>query len=117
MHTKKSGKKGLEKQSFREGLQNVLACEIADETLREELTGMGLTPTYLNQILRAMADRAARGEMDAARYLRDIATDKKGGGEESRGGWNGDLTALSDEELRLLIAAADGTKKGGKKHG
>ena len=78
---------------------------------------MGLAPTYLNQILRAMADRAARGEMDAARYLRDIAAEKKGSGEENRSGWSGDLTALSDEELRLLIAAADGPKKGAGKNG
>lgn len=117
MHTKKNGKKGAEKQSFREGLQSVLACEIADEKLREELAGMGLAPTYLNQILRAMADRAARGEMDAARYLRDIAAEKKGGGEEARPGWDGDLTALSDEELRLLVAAADGPKKGARGNG
>ncbi len=104
-------KKKKKAQSFREGVLDVLACPVADEGLREQLAELGLEPTYLNQILRAVADKAARGEMDAARYLRDIAAEKKGG-EEKGAGWDGDLTALSDGELRLLIAAAEKTKGG-----
>ena len=102
------------KRTFREGLQNVLACEVTDEVQWTELKEMGLEPTYLNQILRAVAEKAARGELDAARYLRDIAVDKKGTAEETKQAplWDGDLTALTDGQLRVLVAAAD--RAGGK---
>ena len=97
------------KRTFREGLQNVLACEVTDEIQWTELKEMGLEPTYLNQILRAVAEKAARGELDAARYLRDIAVDKKGAAEDAKPAplWDGDLTALTDGQLRILVAAAD----------
>lgn len=100
------------KRTFREGLQSVLACEVTDETQWTELAEMGLEPTYLNQILRAVAEKAARGELDAARYLRDIAVDKKGAAEETKAAplWDGDLTALTDAQLRILVAAADRTE-------
>lgn len=95
-------------KTFRESVKAIMECTVQDEDKRKALEAMGLEPTMLNQIQHAVFDRAARGDVEAARYLRDTA------GEKPREGLDLDihdkpiasldLSKMSDAELQQMAA-------------
>ena len=106
----KSGETRSRQKTFRESVKALMRCKPFDEEQCRELEEMGLDVTMLNQIQKAVFEKAARGDVEAARYLRDTA------GEKPRDGVDLDVTEkpiaaldmskLSDEQLQLLAARA-----------
>lgn len=96
-------------RTFRESVKALMKCQVVDEEQRKALEEMGLDTTLLNQIQKAVFDRAAKGDVEAVRYLRDTAGEKPREGLEL-GNLDGkplasiDLSGLTDEQLRALAA-------------
>lgn len=102
----KGGRKGVRRRQrdFRGSVRALLACQIPDEGLRERLDELGLDGTVLNAIHNGVFEKALRGDVSAARYLRDLAEEERTQDREPVKG--ADLSRLSDEELRRLAAGA-----------
>ena len=85
-----------------------MECTVLDEEQRKALEALGLEPTMLNQIQRAVFDRAARGDVEAARYLRDTAGEKPREGVDvsldEKPLASIDMSKLTDEQLQQLAA-------------
>lgn len=97
------------KKSFRETLKMLLECDIPEKRKAEALEKMGLAPTYMNQINIASVKKAAKGDLEAARFIRDTI------GERPREGLEignlddkpltyTDMSRLTDEQLRAIVA-------------
>lgn len=104
-----SGVAKRRQKTFRESVKALMKCQVVDEEQRKALEEMGLDATLLNQIQKAVFDRAAKGDVEAVRYLRDTAGEKPREGLEL-GNLDGkplasiDLSGLTDEQLRALAA-------------
>ena len=106
-----SAKKRRQKKTFAETLRAVLASEYPVEDAKKKLQDMGLDGTWMDQLSQAQVDKASRGDTEAFRAVRDTI------GENPRqavdvGLTNGpvsgmDLTQLSDDQLRAMIAARE----------
>lgn len=106
-----SAKKRRQKKTFAETLRAVLASEYPVEEAKKKLQDMGLDGTWMDQLSQAQVDKASRGDTEAFRAVRDTI------GENPRqavdvGLTNGpvsgmDLTQLSDDQLRAMIAARE----------
>lgn len=106
-----SAKKRRQKKTFAETLRAVLASEYPVEEAKQKLQSMGLDGTWMDQLSQAQVDKASRGDTEAFRAVRDTI------GENPRqavdvGLTNGpvsgmDLTQLSDDQLRAMIAARE----------
>ena len=106
-----SAKKRRQKKTFAETLRAVLASEYPVEDAKKKLQSMGLDGTWMDQLSQAQVDKASRGDTEAFRAVRDTI------GENPRqavdvGLTNGpvsgmDLTQLSDDQLRAMIAARE----------
>ena len=106
-----SAKKRRQKKTFAETLRAVLASEYPVEEAKKKLQGMGLDGTWMDQLSQAQVDKASRGDTEAFRAVRDTI------GENPRqavdvGLTNGpvsgmDLSQLSDDQLRAMIAARE----------
>ena len=92
----------LETMDFRESVRLILAGAAQDEELCELLTALGAETTILNAIHLALCLKAMKGDVSAAKYLRETAegeeVDRENGFEMP------DLTVLSDRELRSMAA-------------
>ena len=103
--------KRRQKKTFAETLRAVLASEYPVEEAKQKLQSMGLDGTWMDQLSQAQVDKASRGDTEAFRAVRDTI------GENPRqavdvGLTNGpvsgmDLTQLSDDQLRAMIAARE----------
>ena len=92
----------MEKIDFRESVRNILAGAARDEELCELLTALGEETTILNAVHLALCLKAMKGDVQAAKYLRETA---EGEGDSGDSGFAlPDLTVLSDRELRALAA-------------
>ena len=110
---KASTAKRRQKKTFAETLRAVLASEYPVEEAKRKLQDMGLDGTWMDQLSQAQVDKASRGDTEAFRAVRDTI------GENPRqavdvGLTNGpvsgmDLTQLSDDQLRAMIAAREET--------
>ena len=108
---KASTAKRRQKKTFAETLRAVLASEYPVEDAKRKLQDMGLDGTWMDQLSQAQVDKASRGDTEAFRAVRDTI------GENPRqavdvGLTNGpvsgmDLTQLSDDQLRAMIAARE----------
>ena len=108
---KASTAKRRQKKTFAETLRAVLASEYPVEEAKQKLQSMGLDGTWMDQLSQAQVDKASRGDTEAFRAVRDTI------GENPRqavdvGLTNGpvsgmDLTQLSDDQLRAMIAARE----------
>ena len=108
-----SAKKRRQKKTFAETLRAVLASEYPVEEAKQKLQSMGLDGTWMDQLSQAQVDKASRGDTEAFRAVRDTI------GENPRqavdvGLTNGpvsgmDLSQLSDDQLRAMIAAREET--------
>ena len=106
-----SAKKRRQKKTFAETLRAVLASEYPVEEAKKKLQDMGLDGTWMDQLSQAQVDKASRGDTEAFRAVRDTI------GENPRqavdvgltsGPVSGmDLTQLSDDQLRAMIAARE----------
>lgn len=108
---KASTAKRRQKKTFAETLRAVLASEYPVEDAKKNLQSMGLDGTWMDQLSQAQVDKASRGDTEAFRAVRDTI------GENPRqavdvGLTNGpvsgmDLSQLSDDQLRAMIAARE----------
>ena len=106
-----SGQSKRRRKTFAETLRAVLASEYPVEEAKQKLQSMGLDGTWMDQLSQAQVDKASRGDTEAFRAVRDTI------GENPRqavdvGLTNGpvsgmDLTQLSDDQLRAMIAARE----------
>ena len=117
---RKIGKKGgvasglarRRRKAMREIMSNIMTCDVSDKELRDVLAAAGIEPTNENAIPFAMINRAARGDVEAARFVRDTL------GEKPTENYNLsmspkpikslDLAGYSDEELEALADQQDG---------
>ena len=106
---KASGVAKRRQKTFRDSVNAILRCQVQDEEQRKALEALGIDPTMLNQIQLAVYGKAAKGDVEAARFLRDTRGEKPHEALEV-GNLDGkplasiDLTGLSDEELQRLAA-------------
>ena len=108
---KASTAKRRQKKTFAETLRAVLASEYPVEDAKKKLQSMGLDGTWMDQLSQAQVDKASRGDTEAFRAVRDTI------GENPRqavdvgltsGPVSGmDLSQLSDDQLRAMIAARE----------
>ena len=106
-----SAQKKRARKTFSETLRAVLASEYPVEEAKRKLQDMGLDGTWMDQLSQAQVDKASRGDTEAFRAVRDTI------GENPRqavdvGLTNGpvsgmDLSQLSDDQLRAMIAARE----------
>ena len=106
-----SGQSKRRRKTFAETLRAVLASEYPVEDAKKKLQSMGLDGTWMDQLSQAQVDKASRGDTEAFRAVRDTI------GENPRqavdvGLTNGpvsgmDLSQLSDDQLRAMIAARE----------
>ena len=105
----KSGETRRKQRTFRESVNAILQCKVQDEEQRKALEALGIDPTMLNQIQLAVYGKAAKGDVEAARFLRDTRGEKPREALEL-GNLDGkplasiDLSGMSDDELRALAA-------------
>lgn len=103
-----SGQTRRRQKSFRESIKALLECDVPDEAVRERLEALGVDATVLNAIHMSVHDKAMKGDLEAARYLRDTAGEKPRdgleiGGDPARPLSVMDLSGMSDDQLRALI--------------
>lgn len=104
-----SGESKRKTKTFREAMKALLECEVMDEHQAEVLAAFGLDPTYLNQIGLANIKKAALGDTEAARFVRDTIGEKPKEGIEI-GNLDDkplsylDMSKMTDEQLRVLAA-------------
>ena len=93
--------------SFYESISAVLQLPVPDAEKKSQLEQMGVASTLLNAIHLELSEKAAAGDVQAAKYLRDTAMTPKGAAEDRKELPEGfDLTALTDDELRAIAAWA-----------
>ena len=93
---------------FYESIRKVLKLPVSDRERQTQLEKLGVENTLLNAIHLELGEKAAAGDVQAAKYLRDTAMVKpcaQDAGEAE----DFDLSALTDEELRRI--AAQGTEE------
>lgn len=90
---------------FYESIRAVLELPVSDKEKRAHLKKAGVENTLLNAIHLELGEKAASGDVQAAKYLRDTAMTKPCGETESGEIPQGlDLSALTDDELRAIAA-------------
>ena len=109
---KASAKKRRQRKTFAETLQAALAREITVEQGKEKLQAMGYDGTWMDLLSQAQVDKAAKGDTEAFRAVRDTIGENPRQGIDVTG-LDGkplegvDLTQLSDDQLRAMIAARE----------
>ena len=107
-----SGQSKRRRKTFAETLQAALAREITVEQGKEKLQALGYDGTWMDLLSQAQVDKAARGDTEAFRAVRDTIGENPRQGIDVTG-LDGkplegvDLTQLSDDQLRAMIAARE----------
>lgn len=108
----KSGETRRRQRTFRESVNALLQCKVQDEEQRKALEALGIDPTMLNQIQLAVYGKAAKGDVEAARFLRDTRGEKPREGVdlsyEEKPLASLDMSKLTDEQLRRLADQRSG---------
>ena len=93
----------MEHTSMQEIFRLLLQME-PEEQRRDELTALGLEPTYANAIGLAVVRKGSQGDVTAARFIRDTLGEKpEECGEERKDVRSLDLNELSDLQLEQWI--------------
>ena len=110
------GKASSEKQRRRktqaEIIRQIMALTLTPEEGADKLEALGLDPTWATDANVAGMQKARKGDVESLRYLRDTIGEKPRDGLEI-GNLDGqplstiDLSTLSDEQLRAMIAARE----------
>ena len=104
-----SGVAKRKQKTFRESIKAILALQTPDEAKKAQLEELGIDATILNAINMAVSGRAAAGDVEAARYLRDTAGEKPREGLElgnldDKPLASLDMSKLTDEQLKIIAA-------------
>ena len=104
-----SGVAKRRQKTFRESIKAIMSTTTPDDEKRQRLEALGLDATVLNAINLAVSGKAAQGDVEAARYLRDTAGEKPKDGLEignldDKPLASLDMTKLTDEQLRIIAA-------------
>ena len=106
-----SGQSKRRRKTFAETLRAVLASEYPVEDAKQKLQSMGLDGTWMDQLSQAQVDKASRGDTEAFRAVRDTIGENPKQAVDvglTSGPVSGmDLTQLSDDQLRAMIAARE----------
>ena len=106
-----SGQSKRRRKTFAETLRAVLASEYPVEDAKRKLQGMGLDGTWMDQLSQAQVDKASRGDTEAFRAVRDTIGENPKQAVDvglTSGPVSGmDLSQLSDDQLRAMIAARE----------
>lgn len=89
---------------FYESISAVLASKVSDKEKRAHLKKLGVENTLLNAIHLELGEKAALGDVQAAKYLRDTAMTKPCGQRAAAEPEGFDLSGLTDDELRAIAA-------------
>jgi hypothetical protein len=98
-------------------LRKVMTTELTEEEGAAKLREMGLDPTWAADANVAVVLKARRGDVESLRYVRDTIGEKPRDGLEI-GNLDGqplstiDMSQLSDEQLKALIAARTQPEEG-----
>ena len=82
------------------------ATLLPDKEKQTQLERLGVPNTLLNAIHLELGEKAAAGDVQAAKYLRDTAMTQPCGKENGSGADGFDLSALTDKELKAIAAQA-----------
>lgn len=92
---------------FYESIRAVLEVPVSDKERKARLKKLGVENTLLNAIHLELGEKAASGDVQAAKYLRDTAMAKLPEKDITAADAEGmDLSGLTDEELRAIAARA-----------
>ena len=110
------GKASQAKQKRRktqaEIIRQIMELKLTPEEGADKLEALGLDPTWATDANVAVMQKARKGDVESLRYLRDTIGEKPRDGLEI-GNLDGqplstiDLSTLSDEQLRAMIAARE----------
>lgn len=113
---KRGAQKSIEvrrkKKAMREIARAILDMPLKDtDEIREELKARGIDQTEAAAVLLAQLNRARAGDTEAARFIRDTSGQKPVdnvaiGNLDDRPFSTLDLSALSDDQLRELVAGS-----------
>lgn len=88
---------------FYESIRTVLKLPVSDGERQAQLEKLGVANTLLNAIHLELGEKAAAGDVQAAKYLRDTAMAQPCGKDAAE--VEGlDLSTLTDDELRTIAA-------------
>ena len=113
----KSAQSKRRQKTFRESIKAIMSTTTPDDEKRQRLEALGLDATVLNAINLAVSGKAAQGDVEAARYLRDTAGEKPKDGLEignldDKPLASLDMTKLTDEQLRIIAARRTDNEEG-----
>ena len=105
-----SGEVRRRKKLLRDVFNDLLPREVQDCEIREALEASGLEPTHESALALAVMMKAERGDVDAAKFIRDTRGEKPSEklAVSNRYDYNDagvlDLSTLSNEELIAMVA-------------
>lgn len=107
-----SGASKQRRKLIRETINEIMPLEVSDDELREALQTAGLPPTFENAMAYSALRRAAKGDIEAARFVRDTLGQKPAESlaitpilDQPVASW--DMSKLTDEELMAIAAMAE----------
>ena len=112
MGGKASQAKQKRRKTQAEIIRQIMDLKLTPEEGADALEALGLDPTWATDANVAVMQKARRGDVEAIRYLRDTIGEKPREGLEI-GNLDGqplstiDLSALTDDQLRAMIAARE----------
>ena len=98
-------------------IRQIMELKLTPEEGADRLEALGLDPTWATDANVAVMEKARRGDVESLRYLRDTIGEKPREGLEI-GNLDGqplstiDLSTLTDEQLRAMIAAREAAEQG-----
>ena len=114
---KASSAKQRRRKTQAEIIRQIMDLKLTPEEGAETLEALGLDPTWATDANVAVMQKARRGDVESLRYLRDTIGEKPRDGLEI-GNLDGqplstvDLSTLTDDQLRALIAAKEQSDQG-----
>ena len=111
-----SGEARRRRKTFAETLRKALAGEVDIDEEKARLQALGYDGSWMDLLSQAQLDKAAKGDTEAFRAVRDTIGEKPRDGLEI-GNLDGqplatvDLRSMSDEQLRAMIAARQATQE------
>lgn len=112
MGGKASQAKQKRRKTQAEIIRQIMELKLTPEEGADKLEALGLDPTWATDANVAVMQKARKGDVESLRYLRDTIGEKPRDGLEI-GNLDGqplstiDLSTLSDEQLRAMIAARE----------
>lgn len=114
---KASSAKQRRRKTQAEIIRQIMELKLTPEEGADRLEALGLDPTWATDANVAVMEKARRGDVESLRYLRDTIGEKPREGLEI-GNLDGqplstiDLSTLTDEQLRAMIAAREAAEQG-----